>query len=211
MKKIYDSNQVKTYLKKCRFRSIFEALHIDLFLMEYHKGELVTSPFQEEQLFQTVVSGSLNIYFIRDDGTRYSLSIGNTDYILGDMECFYPRSSNVFVEATEDVLCVSFLLNQNRERLLADNAFLKLVCNSLCQKMGVITTMDAAPASLTERVISYMNYKCSNRTFTGLEKAAFHLHCSSRQLQRVMNRCIADGIVNRLGKGTYQLISNPPQ
>ena len=32
------------------------------------------------------ISGSLNIYFIRDDGGLYSLSDGNAGYILGDME-----------------------------------------------------------------------------------------------------------------------------
>lgn len=206
MKKIYDSTKISSYIENCRFCSILKALHVDLFLIEYQKGEMVTSPFQEEQLFQIVVSGSLHIYFIRDDGTRYSLSTGRTDYILGDMDIFYPQSNHVFAEASEDVLCISFLLNQNREKLLADNEFLKLVCNSLSHKMGAITTIDAAPSSLTERVLTYMKYKCMNETLVGLEQAAFHLHCSSRQLQRVMNQCVMDGVVRKVRKGTYQLL-----
>ena len=69
-----------------------------------------------------------------------------------------------------------------------------------------MTTMDAEPASLTERVISYMKYKCGDETLKGIEKAAFHLHCSARQLQRILNRIEAEGLVRKLGKGTYKLV-----
>ena len=37
-------------------------------LLRYEKGELVTSPMPEERLFQVVVQGRLNSYFIREDG-----------------------------------------------------------------------------------------------------------------------------------------------
>lgn len=69
-----------------------------------------------------------------------------------------------------------------------------------------MTTMDAAPASLTERVLSYMKYKCGDETLKGIEQAAFHLHCSARQLQRILNQCEAAGLVRKLGKGTYRLM-----
>ncbi len=72
-------------------------------------------------------------------------------------------------------------------------------------KIGAITAMDAAPASLTERVMSYMKYKCADGTLKGIEKAAFHLHCSARQLQRILNQSESAGLVKKLGKGTYKL------
>lgn len=211
MKKIYDSEKINQQLEKCCYGSLLKSLQIDLFLIQYQKGEFVTSPLQEEQLFQIIVSGSLNIYFIRDDGTRYSLSNGNTDYILGDMDIFYDRNNNVFAEACEKSICLSFSLNNNKEKLLSNNEFLKLICNSLSHKMGTLTTIDVAPASLTERVLSYMQYKCCDGVLDGLEQSAFRLHCSARQLQRVMNQCLTDGTVKKIGKGTYQLIHNSLQ
>ena len=207
MKKIYDSNKINEQLEKCRYGSLLKNLQIDLFLIQYQKGELVTSPFQEEHLFQIIVSGSLNIYFIRDDGTRYSLSNGSENYILGDMDIFYDCMNNVFAEASEEITCISFSLSHNKEKLLTNNDFLKLICYSLSNKMGAITTLDAAPASLTERVLSYMQYKCCDGVLNGLEQSAFRLHCSARQLQRVMNQCLTDGIVKKIGKGAYQLIT----
>ena len=174
-------------------------------MINYEKGELVSSPFRDEFLFQIVEKGSINIYFIRDDGTRYALSKGMTDYFLGDMDIFYPRSSNIYAEAAECLTCISFSIEKNREMLLSNHQFLALVCESLSNKIGMMTTIDAAPASLTERVLSYMKYKCTDGTLKGIEKAAFHLHCSARQLQRILNQSESAGLVKKTGKGTYRL------
>ena len=89
--------------------------------------------------------------------------------------------------------------------MLSNNGFLTLICNSLSAKIGTKTTMETIPASLTKRVISYMKYKCDYGTLKGIEQAAFQLHCSARQLQRILNQSEADGLVKKIGKGTYKL------
>ncbi len=122
------------------------------------------------------------------------------------MDIFYPKSNKIYAEAAESLTCISFSVEKHREVLLANNKFLELICNSLATKIGAITTIEAAPASLTERVMSYMKYKCDNETLKGIEQAAFHLHCSARQLQRILNQSEAAGLVKKLGKGTYKLI-----
>lgn len=91
-------------------------------------------PHFEERLFQVVVHGSLVIYFIRDDGARYSLSSGEADYILGDMDLFLPSTGSIYTEAAEPLLCLALSLDQNRETLLASNSFLRLICGSLTQR-----------------------------------------------------------------------------
>ena len=88
MERIYDKKQIASYIAKSKYQAVLESLDIDFYLIRYEKGELVSSPFQNELLFQIVEQGSINIYLIRDDGTRYSLSTGTTDYFLGDMEIF---------------------------------------------------------------------------------------------------------------------------
>ena len=55
------------------------------------------------------------------------------------------------------------------------------------------------------RVLSYMKYKCDDETLKGIEQAAFHLHCSARQLQRIINQSEINGFVKKIGKGTYKL------
>ena len=206
MERIFDQRKVMDCIAKSKYHAVLDSLAIDFYLIRYEKGELVSSPFQNELLFQIVEHGTVNIYFIRDDGTRYSLSNGTTDYFLGDMDIFYPKNNSIYAEAAENLTCISFSIEKHREKLFSNNSFLVLICNSLAAKIGAMTIIDAAPASLTERVISYMKYKCPDETLTGIEQTAFHLHCSARHLQRILNQSETSGLVKKLGKGTYKLI-----
>ena len=51
-----------------------------------------------------------------------------------------------------------------------------------------------------------MRYKCPEETLSGLERETFRLHCSARQLQRVLNQLAAEGRVEKTGKGRYRLL-----
>ncbi len=205
MERIYDKKEIADCIARSKYRSVLDSLDLDYYLINYEKGEFVSSPFQSELLFQIVEQGAVDIYFVRDDGTRYSLSGKTADCFLGDMEIFYPRNSSIYAEAAGRLTCISFSVEKHRKTLLENNRFLEMICKSLSAKIGAMTVMDAAPASLTERVISYMKYKCADGTLKGIEQAAFQLHCSARHLQRILNRCEAAGLVRRLGKGTYRL------
>lgn len=112
MERIYNKKKIAIYIAKSKYHAVLDSLDIDFYLIKYEKGELVSSPFQNELLFQIVEQGSINIYLIRDDGTRYSLSTGTTDYFLGDMDIFYPKSSNIYVEAAERLTCISFSIEK---------------------------------------------------------------------------------------------------
>lgn len=205
MKKSYDKAFIETCLKQTKFESIMNSLQKHLFLTQYQKGEFVTTPLQEEHLFQIIVQGTVSIYFIGDDGSVYSLANGKENYLLGDMEIFQHQLSNVYAQANDDVICLSLSIEASRDALLENCQFLQLVCESLTQKMESITTFDAAPTSLRQRVLIYMKYKCNKGELKGLQQAAFHLNCSARQLQRILNQYESDGIVIKTGKGTYKL------
>ena len=205
VKKIYDPAAVAAYLSQSRHRAVLEGLGIPLFAVQYAPGELVTTPYADETLFQVVAQGALTIYFIRDDGARYALSSGEKDYILGDMDLFCAAGGSVYTEAAGPLVCLALSIDANRQALLQDNRFLRLLCSSLSAKIGAIAALDAAPASLAERVLVYMQYKCEDGVLKGVEKAAFHLHCSARQLQRILTRCAQEGRVRKIGKGPYRL------
>ena len=207
MVKIYDPQAVEVWTEKSRYRSVLEPLMSRLLLLRYDKGELVTFPLQKELWFQIVVRGSLNIYFIRDDGNRYSLSAGETDYILGDMDLFHSSIGSIYTEAAQPLLCLALSIEQNRTALLSDNLFLQMVCQSLTDKMAAITALNAAPGSLSDRILSYMRYKCPGGILKGIEREAFRLHCSARQLQRILNELERQGKLIKIGKGTYCLPS----
>lgn len=208
MKKIYDKALIETYLKQTKFESIMSGLLEYLFVAEYKKGEFVTMPLQQIHLFQIIIQGTVSIYFIRDDGSIYSLANDRKNDLLGEMEVFPHRSGNVYAQANDDVTCLALSIGANRDALLENCRFLQLICESLVQKMESITTFDAAPASLKQRVLVYMKYKCNRGELKGLQQAAFHLNCSARQLQRILNQHEADGIVMKTGKGAYRLAAS---
>ena len=205
MKKSYDKAFIETCLKQIKFESVMDSLQKYLFVTQYQKMEFVTTPLQEEHLFQIIVQGTVSIYFIRDDGSVHSLANGKENYLLGDMEIFQHQPGNVYAQANDDVICLALSIEASRGALLENCRFLQLVCESLTQKMESITTFDAAPASLKQRVLTYMKYKCSKGELKGLQQAAFRLNCSARQLQRILNQHESDGIVRKAGKGTYKL------
>lgn len=204
MKKIYDKVLMETYLKQTKYESIMSGLQEHLFIAQYEKNEFVTMPLQQMHLFQIIIQGTVNIYFIRDDGTVYSLASGMENDLLGEMEIFPHQPSNVYAEANSEVICLALSIEACRGAMLENYRFLQLICESLTQKMESITTLDAAPTSLKQRVLVYMKYKCKGE-LKGLQQAAFHLNCSARQLQRILNQHEADGVVTKTGKGTYKL------
>lgn len=208
MKRYYDKALIETCLKQTNYASILNGLQEHLFIVKYEKSEFVTIPLQQEHLFQIILQGTVSIYFIRDDGSAYSLTTSRTNELLGEMELFQHQTNNVYAEAKDEVICLALSIEANKGALLQNCRFLQLVCESLTQKMESVTTLDAAPAGLKQRVLIYMKYKCSNGELKGLQQAAFHLNCSSRQLQRILNQYEADGTVTKTGKGAYKLTAS---
>ena len=205
MERFYDKSLVEVYLNQTKLSFQVKELQKHLFVTKYRKGEFVTTALQQEHLLQIIVQGSVSICFIRDDGSIYSLANAKTNDVLGEMELFQHQPGNVYAEATDDVICLAMSVEISKDALLSNCQFLQMLCESLTQKMESITAFDAAPESLKQRVLTYMKYKCSNEEIKGLQQAAFHLNCSVRQLQRILNQYEVEGTVVKIGKGAYKL------
>ena len=205
MRRIFKPDIINKAIAQSKYRDVLEQLPVRFFLVEYDEGEFLQAPEESQGLVQIVVEGALSIYFIRDDGSSYSLAISTKDDIIGDME-FFDRFENrgVYAEATKKLTCLALSTAEHREELMKNAEFLRVLAGSLARKMEHVTMQDAAQASLKERVYAYMVYKCDGR-LKGVEHAAFRLHCSPRQLQRILNDFVRDGIAVKTGKGTYEL------
>ena len=212
MKRIYDKSKISEAISKSRYSEVLQSLAGSLsggfFLIEYEEGEFVCAPDAKNELFQIIVSGMVSIYFIRDDGSSYSLASSETDVLIGISELFEIENNGVFAEANGNVTCLAFLMEENRDLLMNNNLFLRMIAKSSSIILDVVTKRDAIPTSLKERILAYMNYKCPDKILKGVEKAAFQLHCSPRQLQRVLNELTDNGETEKIGKGAYRLRLN---
>lgn len=212
MKRIHREERVNEALSKSRYRETLEGLPVKWFLIEYEAGELLSAPEDGGHLLQIVVEGALSIDYIRDDGSSYALAISERDEILGSMEFLGgSRSDGVFAEVTQKLTCLAFSTLENREALLNNAAFLRMIAESLARIVETLTVKNAAQPSLRERLYAYMVYKCEGGRLKGVERAAFHLHCSPRQLQRILNDLVRDGVATKTGKGAYALCPGTAQ
>ena len=205
MKRIFNGDRIDAALSQSKYRNMLKRLPVELYLTEYETGEFLPPREDGDALLQIVVSGALSIYYIREDGSSYALPISEKDEILGQMEFFGGGSEVVFAEVTEKLVCIAFSAARYRDTLLRDAEFLYVTAGSLAGIIDKITMRNAALPSLRERAYAYMLYRCDNKRLKGVEKAAFHLHCSPRQLQRILNSFVENGTARKIGKGCYEL------
>lgn len=206
MKRIFDKDKIDEALSQNKYRDILGKLPIELFLTEYEEGEFLPTSEESRSLLQIVVKGTLSIYYIRDDGSSYALAFTEKDEILGQMEFFGGGGSDVVIaEVKKKLVCLALPVEKYKDMLLKDAEFLFVLAQSLTNVIDKITMQNAALPSLQERVYSYMMYRCEEKRLKGVENAAFHLHCSPRQLQRILNSFVENGTARKTGKGTYEL------
>lgn len=55
------------------------------------------------------MEGQVSTYHIRDDGAKYSLTLGSGVFLLGDMEFYQPSPPLFFAEAMTETVVSSFL------------------------------------------------------------------------------------------------------
>ncbi len=204
MKAIYNSNQINKIVDQETIQYYFSNIPESLHILQYESGETISSASTSESLFQILISGTASIFYIRDDGNIYSLAECHGPYIIGESELFFEQDPNVFATANTACTCIAVSIKQDGKQLLNDVTFLRIIANALARKLQVISNLHAVSSSLKERVSNYIAYYCENHILCGVEQTAWKLHCSPRQLQRILNELVEEGQIIKIGKGKYQ-------
>lgn len=207
MKKITDRNIINSLKNKYGLDTIFSSHSVEMELWEYEKGEFISSPFKTENYLKIVIEGSVSVYAISDDGNQFSLTRSNGLFLIGDVEFCGLNSNPYYAEVLCPLKCICININMYSDQLKRDSQFLYYLSASLAKKLAQIALIDTTAATLEKRVMNHLNYHCEDHLLCGIEKNAFLLHCSSRQLQRILNRFEENGIVKKCGKGKYRLLS----
>lgn len=206
MRKNYDENNIIDFIKKYNINQYFDNVDLPFYIIEYEKGEFLQQPSDKNNLFQIGISGEINIYHISMDGEKYFLSHNKNSFKLGCIEFSIDNEFNVYAEALTNVTVIALSLDECRSFLSKDNKFLNMVAYEMAQIITQSMNYRVVPSSLSERVVNYMKYYCPDNILKGVEKTAFKLHCSDRQLQRILNDLESKNIIQKCGKGTYRLL-----
>lgn len=202
MKTIHDKKIIQNYIQTYHIEQYFEKEYDSFYLKKYKKGELILQPAIQLYQFHFILEGSIHIYSIHHDGFTYTLTIDDHLIILGDLEYVNHTPSQYFVEACSDV--TALCLNMD-EKYKEDRLFLQFLLKSLSAKLIQASHFQADYRTLEEKVMAYIRYECPHQTLTQIEKTAMNLHCSKRQLLRILAKLVQDGKIIKLKKGTYQL------
>lgn len=203
MKTISQKDMIQHYVQKYHIESLFEHEHEPFSLKKYEKGELILQPAIPNDQFYFVVAGCIHIYSIHDDGSVSTLSIDDHLILLGDLEYVNHMSAPYFVEAQSEVMTLCLPMH---EKYKNDNQFLRFLLHSLSQKLIQASHFQVDYRTLEEKVMAHMTYHCPDQILSHIEITAMTLHCSKRQLLRILASLCQQNKIIKIKKGTYQLL-----
>lgn len=190
----------------------FEQLHIYfqknppvIRLVEYKKGELINGPLKPLDQFLILLKGSAVIYDLTEEGVVRYIAKADDTTLLGDMEFSGVQRQLFFCEAREKVICLSIPFQDNQSVLENDPLFLRFILRQLAEKLAMSAVMDVTVQTLEEKVLLYLRKIQLNHEISSVTQALQPLHCSRRQLQRVLKKLCDEGLIIKTGRGTYKL------
>ncbi len=206
MEKIYDKEQIQFWIEREGIREFFSWENMDFFLCRYEKGEYLTAPYRRPQELLFVVRGTIQIYGIRDDGSAAPIAQGDRPVLIGDIEFTTEENPIFFAEAKTPVLCIALSMEKYRRQLESDLKFLHMLLRSYTNKLSLFSFSEVA-STIEARVLMYMENFSENHEINGIEEAVHQIHCSRRQLQRVLAKLCKAGRIQKTGRGRYKLKS----
>ena len=75
----------------------------------------------------------------------------------------------------------------------------------LAEKLSLSAVMTAFAQTLEERVLFYLKKVQPEHEIVSVDHALQPLHCSRRQLQRVLKKLCDEGLLVKTGRGRYRL------
>lgn len=201
-----DPQAVQKLLEQFQISALFSTKDLRFSLVEYQPGEFLTSPNQETQCLLFLVQGTVTIRSIRPDGSEYVLTSGQRFSMLGDVEFVTKKPPAFYAQASTPVLALSLPLGSYAAALEEDAVFLRFLLRSITEKLEQSSHAEAVGGTLEDRLLHWLEFRCPDGKLTSIGQTAALLHCSTRQLQRVLRRLTESGVLKHTGKGVYQRI-----
>ncbi len=205
MEKIYDKSVIETCLNRSRLSWQFDTAGLDFMVFRYQKGEFLARPQQQPTHFQFLVTGSVALYFLEENGSRRNVAVMDGLGLLGDMEFALGNMPLFYAESLTPSTVLALPMEENRAGLEKNCTFLLYLLRQASQ-IKIFTARNCVVLPrLEERLLYHLENECPRQTLIGMENTAVKLRCSRRQLQRVVKKLEAQGWLIKLGKGCYQL------
>ena len=208
MEVIAAPSRVEAYLKKYGIQEHFSCRPA-FALRHYSPGELLASPFARTRFLQFIVEGRVMLYDMPDEDTVAGIETpAYRATLIGDAELFNPGFPTFFVEAKTEVYTLALSLDEYRDRLLEDNAFLRFCCFTFTEKLSHATSAEQK-LPVREQLLKFIEKAVPDEPIRNLTHLALLLHTSTRHLARVFRELCEEGVLERKKKGVYRIRRQP--
>ena len=174
-------------------------------LLVFEKGELLYSPLSPLKEFLLIIEGSASIYDVSECGSIHYLTKAFKGTLLGDLEFSEPDAKPFFTEALEELVCLSIPFEENRRQLENDAVFLRFMLSQLAKKLARSVVIDATTQTLEERLLLFLEKIKPDHRITSVNDSFQFLHCSRRQLQRILKKLCDKNVLKKEKQGCYSL------
>ena len=205
MEVVSDQKLLKEVLEQLNIPAHFASKGLQFQLVRYRKGELLVSPLKPMKQLLFLVRGRVMIYGLREDGSSFSVYLAGQSVLLGDVEFIRKESLPFYTEALESVLCVTLSTERYRQILERDVKFLNFLLHSVADKFHMFFQMGNPSQPVEERLLAFLRDIQPDHTLHGMNMGVVQLLCSRSQLQRVVRKLCAQGVLIKEKKGRYRL------
>lgn len=172
----------------------------------YFSERVITEGIRCENLI-IVTDGKAKVGTMTPNGKNLILCFYISSGILGDLELMIDSGlGSSTVTALNDLRCICIPVGENKQYLLNNLQFIRIVCKELAEKLqkDVDTTVIHTLYSGQTRLCRYILEASHDRWFRDImSDVAYSIGISYRHLYRMIGKLCDDGILEKTDKGYY--------
>ncbi|WP_042274294.1 cyclic nucleotide-binding domain-containing protein [[Clostridium] dakarense] len=160
MKKIDDLFVIESYYSELNMNQFFDKDMKDhIKLLKFERNEYLCREGENMPYFIFLVEGKAKLFKTLPNGRTLLLNFYTPLKVIGDIEIVKNQAASGSIQALSDCYCLVIPMEKAREELITDRKFLKFTCESLAEKLFVISMNSSINLlyPLENRLASYIN------------------------------------------------------
>ncbi|MBR3401992.1 MAG: Crp/Fnr family transcriptional regulator [Parasporobacterium sp.] len=204
MKRTYDKRKIQAALEQTGLNQCLKTIDPGIMICDYAPGELVISPLKPSQNILFLLEGDASVYILDDNGTMLVAARERPGGMIGDPELFLENYQSVYVEARTGFRVLALPYELCLREIRINERFTHFLIRQILLREGRKREIDYT-GDTREKVLFYIRNICPNQCTPNITGIADTVHCSYRQVQRIVSDLCEEGILVRIGKGKYRL------
>lgn len=214
VKKIEDISIIEKYYNKLKVNNFFKKdIKNYIEFLKFDKNEYLCREGDEISNFMIFIDGKAKVFKTLPNGKTFLLAFYRPIQVIGDMEIIKNQVASSTIQALSECYCLSIPMEKARYELTADSEFLKFICESLAEKLSVISINSSINLlyPLENRLASYINElpklvgDKSEKEYIDFDENLIEiaelLGSSYRHLLRTLNNLIKKGVLEKDSAG----------